>query len=110
MGYSPGEYDALIAAWLAAVPANASDGWEPDLHTYLTHERVKSAVVDTVRYTKAITSGHASAQNEAELLGKLVGKLGAAQATGGPWSSIRPLAPEEILALMRLWARRHLAS
>jgi tetratricopeptide (TPR) repeat protein len=106
MGYSAGEYEAVQAAWLAAVPADALEGWEPDLHTYLTHERVKSAIVDTVRYTKVITSGHASAQDEAELLRKLAGKLGAAQATGGTWPGRRPPAPEEILALMRDWAHK----
>ena len=96
----------MQAAWLAAVPTDASGGWEPDLHTYLMHERVKSAIVDTVRYTKVITSGHASAQDEAELLRKLAGKLGAAQSTGGTWPGRRPSAPEEILALMRDWAHK----
>jgi aminoglycoside phosphotransferase (APT) family kinase protein len=109
MGYSPSEYDALTAAWLAAVPADVSEGWEQDLPTYLAHERVKSAVVDTVRYTKTIISARADAEGETELLSKLAGKLDAAQATGGPWSGTKPLAPAEILALIRAWARKQLA-
>ena len=83
MGYTPADYEAMQAAWLTALPPGTAEGWERDLHTYLTHERVKSAIVDTVRYTKIITSGHASAHGETELFRKLAGKLGAAQATGG---------------------------
>src|SRR6266536_146222 len=78
MGYSPQEHAAMQDAWLAAVPGSASGRWRPDLDTYLSHERVKSAIVDTVRYTKIITSGSASPEREAELVGKLAGKLDAA--------------------------------
>ena len=104
MGYTPAEYEAMQAAWLTALPPGTSEGWERDLHTYLTHERVKSAIVDTVRYTKVITSGHASAHGETELFRKLAGKLGAAQATGGTWPDSRPLTAEEIAARIRDWA------
>jgi len=106
MGYSPSEHEAMQAAWLAAVPGSASENWEPDLHAYLTHERVKSAIVDTIRYTKIITSGHPSAQFTEELLRKLASKLGAAQATGGGWSVRRPRGPEEIMTLIRDWAHK----
>ncbi len=106
MGYSPEEYAAVQAAWLAAVPGHASEGWQPDLDTYLTHERVKSTIVDTVRYTKIITSGSATAEREAELAGKLVAKLGAANAAGGNWLTRSPHDGEEIIALIRQWADR----
>jgi len=106
MGYSPSEHEAMQAAWLAAVPGSASENWEPDLHAYLTHERVKSAIVDTIRYTKIITSGHPSAQFTEELLRKLASKLSAAQATGGGWSVRRPRGPEEIMTLIRDWAHK----
>jgi aminoglycoside phosphotransferase (APT) family kinase protein/tetratricopeptide (TPR) repeat protein len=106
MGYSPAEEAAARAAWLAAVPGDAADGWEPDLRTYLTHERVKSAIVDTVRYAKIITSGSASAERVAELTGKLAGKYRAAQATGGNWPARNLLEPEGILALIRHWDQR----
>jgi aminoglycoside phosphotransferase (APT) family kinase protein len=106
MGYSPSEYEAAQATWLASVPREASESWEPDLDTYLTHERVKSAIVDTVRYTKIIVSGHASAQSEAELLRKLTGKLDAAQATGGNWPGRKSPGPDEILTIIRDWAHK----
>ena len=106
MGYSPAEYAAAQAAWLSAVPGQASEGWEPDLDTYLIHERVKSAIVDTVRYAKIIASGSATAEREAELAGKLAGKLSAAQATRGNWPARSPFGREDIISLIRNWARK----
>jgi len=106
MGYSPHEYAAMQDAWLAAVPGNAADRWRPDLDTYLSHERVKSAIVDTVRYTKIITSGSASPEREAELAGKLAGKLDAANTAGGTWATRSPLDGAEVIALIRQWADR----
>jgi aminoglycoside phosphotransferase (APT) family kinase protein len=109
MGYQPAEYEAMQAAWLAAVPAALSEGWEPDLHTYLVHERVKSAIVDTVRYTKVIASGRVSAHDEAARVGKLAQALGAARTTGGPWPDTEPPGPADIAAHIRNWAHRQLA-
>jgi aminoglycoside phosphotransferase (APT) family kinase protein len=102
MGYSPAEYATMQAAWLAAVPDEVSQGWEGDLDTYLTHERVKSAIVDTVRYTKIITSGSATAERRAELARKLSGKLGAAM---GNWPGSGRPGEKEIMALIKRWAR-----
>jgi aminoglycoside phosphotransferase (APT) family kinase protein len=106
MGYTPREYDTAVATWLASVPPHASQNWEPDLDAYLAHERVKSAVVDAVRYAKIIASGQASARHEAELLTKPAGKLRAAQATGGNWPDSKPLSPGQILTAIRDWAHR----
>ncbi len=106
MGYSPSEYEAAKATWLASVPPEAAENWEPDLDTYLTHERVKSAIVDTVRYTKIIVSGHTTSQNEAQLLTKLSGKLQAAQATGGTWPGHTAPGPDEILSIIRNWSHK----
>ena len=106
MGYLPEEYAAAQAAWLAAVPGDASEGWQPDVDSYLAHERVKSAIVDTVRYTKIITSGSVPAERAGELADKLVAKLGAASAAGGNWLRRGLLDREEIIALIRQWADR----
>ena len=106
MGYSPQEYAAMQDAWLAAVPSSAAARWGPDLDTYLSHERVKSAIVDTVRYTKIITSGSASPEREAELAGKLAGKLNAATTAGGTWAARSPLDEEEVITLIRQWESR----
>jgi aminoglycoside phosphotransferase (APT) family kinase protein len=104
MGYSPREYEAAQAAWLAAAPGEASENWENDLDAYLTHERIKSAIVDTVRYTKIIVTGHAGNHSEAELLRKLSGKLEAARATGGNWHARKSPGPDKIMSIIRDWA------
>lgn len=106
MGYSPSEHEAAQAAWLASAPGEASESWETDLGTYLTHERVKSAIVDSVRYTKIIVSGNASNQSVAALLKKLSGKLAAAQATGGSWPGRKSPDPDEIMTIIRNWAHK----
>ncbi|SNQ47867.1 conserved hypothetical protein [Frankia canadensis] len=80
MAYRPDEEDAAQAAWHAAVPAESAVQWTADLAIYLAHERVKSAIVDTVRYTKLITARSESPAAEAALLDKLTTKLTAAHA------------------------------
>jgi hypothetical protein len=35
------------------MPAAHTTGWEPDLDAYLAHERIKSVIVDTIRYCQA---------------------------------------------------------
>jgi len=109
MGYSPTEHEAMKAAWLAAMPGLVSAGWEADLACYLSHERVKSAIVDTVRYTKLITADTGTAGRAEELAGKLAAKLAAAYATGGTWPGREPPGADEILRLIRRWARADLA-
>ncbi len=53
MGYTPAERDHVVQLWQAALPPEHTAGWEPDLDVYLAHEQVKSAIVDTVRYSQA---------------------------------------------------------
>jgi aminoglycoside phosphotransferase (APT) family kinase protein len=78
MGYQPDEEAAVQAAWLAALPAEATVNWREGLPTYLAHERVKSAIVDTVRYSTQIAAGAESPEAEAALLDKLATKIRAA--------------------------------
>jgi aminoglycoside phosphotransferase (APT) family kinase protein/cellobiose-specific phosphotransferase system component IIA len=106
MGYQPVEHAAMETAWLTAVPGHAAENWQPDLNTYLAHERVKSAIVDTVRYTKLIARGAHTADREAELIGKLVDKLRAARTAGGGWANGRPLDQAKATALVRRWSGR----
>lgn len=89
MGYQDHERDAVQLQWLATMPAKATWRWRADLNAYLAHERVKSAIVDTVRYTQLIRDGADSVEH---LIDKLVAKLVAAHSIWGT----RPPTPRVI--------------
>ncbi len=100
--YQPDEYDTLLGRWARAVPGAASDGWETDLPIYLAHERVKSAIVDTVRYTKLLTGPPLPARQRQALLDKLVAKLTAAHQV---WETRRPRTDlDAVTAHITRWA------
>jgi tetratricopeptide (TPR) repeat protein len=102
MSYQADETAAVLSGWAAAVPTAVSEGWQADLDVYLAHERVKSAVVDTVRYTKLITSGNLAPRRQAELVDKLAAKLAAAQAG---WEGRGSPDPATTAAIIEQWAR-----
>jgi aminoglycoside phosphotransferase (APT) family kinase protein/tetratricopeptide (TPR) repeat protein len=83
MAYFPDERDSVLREWQRVMPRELLRQWEPDLATYLSHERVKSSVVDTVRYSQLITEGRLSGDQEAHLISKLTDKLNAAGAVWG---------------------------
>jgi hypothetical protein len=103
MAYQPDEAASVRNGWLAAVPAHGSEGWEPDVDTYLAHERVKSAIVDTVRYAKLIAAGNLPAERENELVGKLAGKLSAARAASHAWNTRTSLGHATVAARIHQW-------
>ncbi|MGH3600364.1 MAG: phosphotransferase family protein, partial [Pseudonocardiaceae bacterium] len=53
MGYTAAERDHVLQLWQAALRSEYIAGWEHDLDIYLAHEQIKSAIVDTVRYSQA---------------------------------------------------------
>ncbi|MCM3921058.1 hypothetical protein ND748_05115 [Frankia sp. AiPs1] len=78
MSYHPEESAGVVTGWNTVVSGAAAEGWQPGLDTYLAHERVKSAIVDTVRFTKLIADGKLTADSRNSFIDKLVGKLAAA--------------------------------
>ncbi|OHV48901.1 hypothetical protein BCD48_13680 [Pseudofrankia sp. BMG5.36] len=78
MAYQPDEEEPAKAAWRNAVSPETAAEWTTDLDTYLAHECVKSAVGDTVRYSKLIAAGTESPAAQAALIDKLTTKLHAA--------------------------------
>lgn len=90
MTYLPDELDTFLTAWAAAEPVAAQGSWRRDLQTYLNHERVKSVIVDSVRYAKVLAEGHVTAQAAGALIASLVGKLEAARVIWGQDEAIDP--------------------
>ncbi|MBL7547466.1 aminoglycoside phosphotransferase family protein [Frankia sp. AgB1.9] len=80
MAYQPDEEEAARAAWLAAMPADATVEWRADLAIYLAHEQVKSAIVDSVRYAKLTAADAEPPDADAALIDKLTAKVRAAHA------------------------------
>ncbi|MEV2218264.1 MFS transporter [Nocardia vinacea] len=75
MGYQLDEVAKFLAAWVHAEPEAAVGHWQRDLQTYLNHERIKSLVVDSVRYAKQFASGNLTPAQERELIKKTEEKL-----------------------------------
>ncbi|WP_067800764.1 AAA family ATPase [Nocardia beijingensis] len=97
MGYLPDEQDAFLAAWVAAEPEAAVGQWRRDLQTYLDHERVKSVIVDAVRYSKALRQGEAGEVAEAALVASMSGKLRLARDVWGQSGPVDDAAVEAAL-------------
>lgn len=90
MAYLPEEQSRLLARWAPAVPSGATEAWSADLQRYLRHERVKSAVVDSIRYAKLVRSGQLAPAARQHLQASLVGKLRAARELWGLPTEIDP--------------------
>lgn len=75
MDYASQEEGALIRTWRSLMPPSLIDSWEADLSTYLTHERLKSAIVDTVRYSDLIRSDSLSSRQRDARISQLANKL-----------------------------------
>ncbi|MFI0352902.1 phosphotransferase family protein [Actinomadura sp. 9N407] len=79
MDYLPAERDALLAHWLNHMPAEIIVGWEEDLDCYLTHEQIKSAIVDSVRYAQLFAQGGPYPYPPDQLVASMTAKLNAAR-------------------------------
>ncbi|MFB4295522.1 phosphotransferase family protein [Actinomadura sp. NTSP31] len=80
MGYLPAEQDAVVARWRVAMPPERTAGWQRDLDAYLAHERIKSAIVDSVRYSQIFARGGPYPYPPDQLIDTLTAKLNAARA------------------------------
>jgi len=92
MDYLPAEADAVTSGWLGAMSDDVTSGSVADLTVYVRHEQVKSALVDTVRYSKLILA-EADEVTRSRLVGSLTTKVNRAREV---WSSGRPLERGEV--------------
>jgi aminoglycoside phosphotransferase (APT) family kinase protein len=103
MDYQPHEQATMVAAWQHTLPAACTMGWEHDLQIYLTHERVKSAVVDTVRYADLLTAATLTPDQERAYIDRLTIKLNTA---GGIWRWPHAISERDVEAALRQHARQ----
>ncbi|MFG2560052.1 phosphotransferase family protein [Streptomyces sp. NPDC048496] len=101
MDYPDDQRAEVLRRWCERLPAAATAGPVSDLDLYLAHERLKSAIVDTVRYSKQLA---AAAPPEREfLIGRLAKKLNAAHRV---WGEAPDMTPERVARALAPWLER----
>ncbi|MFC7548981.1 phosphotransferase family protein [Plantactinospora sp. GCM10030261] len=100
MAYLPAEEADLLDRWRAGMPAAHMAGWEPDLDAYLGHERIKSAIVDTVRYSQLFVAGGPYPYPEYDMVASMTGKLNAARPR---WGVTTAVTRDEVRACFADW-------
>ena len=91
----------MTAAWARALPDTHTSGWEADLDRYLAHEEIKSALVDSVRYSRQAVGDGLSRDQVDALLDKLAGKVARAYRR---WGLDSPPSRTDLVEVVR--ARR----
>jgi aminoglycoside phosphotransferase (APT) family kinase protein len=99
MAYLPDEDQRMRTVWATACGADQWPNWSEDLERYLSHERVKSVIVDSVRYSKAVAEDPTQLEPRVESLAR---KLTLARAV---WRDPRPVDRAELAALLTGRAR-----
>lgn len=99
MTYLDDELAGVLSGWESATEPARS--WREDLTTYLRHERVKSAIVDSIRYTKEIVAERTTETRRETLTDKLTGKLNKA---GQIWEWHTSLSADEVDSIITGWA------
>jgi aminoglycoside phosphotransferase (APT) family kinase protein len=101
--YAPTGESEIIAAWHTRMPARSKVGYERDLELYRAHERVKSVIGDTVRYSVRI-SAKCSRPVEQDLIDRLTKKLAMARPHWGMSEEVDRNVVEHVL---RYWAEEY---
>lgn len=89
-----------LYGWTEPDVSAAVGEWATDLQAYLNHERVKSVVVDAVRYAKVLAEGSRGPEGERALIANLADKLAAGRAI---WGLPEPVDPAHVEAVLRSW-------
>jgi aminoglycoside phosphotransferase (APT) family kinase protein len=95
--YLPDEQDMMLNQWSQAF-GREHPGWHDDLTAYLRHERVKSTVVDSVRYSKAMAAREQQPQWVERAAADLARKLNSAYPV---WNMATQVTPAEVEAALR---------
>lgn len=101
MDYPEEQRTDVFRRWRERMPAGSTAGPHADLELYMEHERIKSAIVDTIRYSKQLAA--ARAEERELLIGRLAKKLNAARAV---WGSPPEMTPERVAAALAPWSAR----
>ncbi|MEV7377960.1 phosphotransferase family protein [Streptomyces lydicus] len=98
MDYPPEQREGLLRRWLTVLPPESTTGWRRDMETYLWHERIKSAIVDTVRYSKQVASPWTDPATRDVLISRLAKKVNAARLV---WGRVPDVTPAQVRSGLR---------
>ena len=98
MGYLPDEEARTRRSWAARQPPEVLSGWSEDLNRYLRHERVKSAIVDSVRYFQVLAEPTTTPEKAEALIANLTTKIAWAREA---WGDDRPPDIAEVRRALR---------
>ncbi|MEU7035932.1 aminoglycoside phosphotransferase family protein [Streptomyces sp. NPDC046237] len=101
MDYPAEQQAEALRQWRARLPAQATVGPAADLELYVAHERIKSAIVDTVRYSKQLVGADRSVREF--LTGRLARKLNVARAV---WGADTGMTAERVARGLAAWVDR----
>ncbi|WP_299539551.1 phosphotransferase family protein [uncultured Streptomyces sp.] len=107
MGYTRSDERRAVADWIAVAPEACRRGWRDDLEFYLRFQRIKSAVVDTVRWSRRISSAPPRSTERRDLVLSLTATLARARPY---WSTgaVNPMGEGEVLqAVLRSGSDRY---
>ncbi|MGH3621617.1 MAG: phosphotransferase family protein [Sciscionella sp.] len=102
MTYLDDELATLLRGWEGMTDPASSRSWQHDLAIYQKHERIKSAIVDSVRYAKEIIAPTTSDKRRKSLVDKLTGKLNAA---GDVWGWRKFITADDVKTVIERWHR-----
>ncbi|WP_328742676.1 aminoglycoside phosphotransferase family protein [Streptomyces caniferus] len=98
MDYPTDQRDGLLRRWLRTLPSECTRGWRRAVDTYLQHERIKSAIVDTIRYSKQLASPDTGPATHDFLITRLAKKVNAARLV---WGLVPDVTPQQVRAGLR---------
>lgn len=101
MDYPDDQRTEVFRRWREELPPPSTAGPATDLDLYMAHERIKSSIVDTIRYSKQLVA--ASAAERDFLIGRLAKKLNAARPL---WGSPPDMTPERVADALAPWLER----
>lgn len=102
MAYLDDELAVLLDGWPGMAGPAGARSWDRDLQSYLAHEKVKSAIVDSVRYTKEIIAPGTGPERRRALIHKLAAKVNAARTV---WELNTSLSPADVGTAIDRWHR-----
>jgi thiamine kinase-like enzyme len=93
MSYGAHQQERLLSLMASRFPAEHLHNFRSDVEIYLRHEKIKSVIVDSVRYYKQMRHTTIAPNDKLELARKLAAKL---QAIAN-CTKVRTLTPDQII-------------